>query len=182
MRWSKVFLGAALAGLAAVWGCSHAPTAPSNSGSEEPLVLRRASRANHGAEGASPVNLVVEQVISSSTGGSLSLLDVSLQIPPGAVPNDTLFSITIPDDQVFYNEFGTHGLVFNVPVTVTMSYRDADLTGIDESTITVAWHNGDSGQWEAIACVLDQVNKTVTGQLNHFSAYGLISDVRGGGR
>jgi hypothetical protein len=156
-------------------GCSTSPTGTENVPDDpQPTLMKRASVAT-GAE-FTPVDLYAEKVISSAKGGTLSLLDVVLEVPAGAVPNDTLFSIFIPDDEVFFNEFGTDGLVFMRPVTVTMSYRDADLTGIDESTIRIGWLNERTGQWHDMECEVDFVNKVVTGQLEHFSAYGLISD------
>jgi hypothetical protein len=166
--------------LVAAAGCSNSPVGPQAPVTDEPVVLTRMSRGSS-ATGASEVNLYQEQVISAETGGRLELLDVVLDVPPGAVPSDTLFSIFIPDDDLFYNEFGTHGLVFDVPVTVTMSYRDADLSSVDETTIRIAWHNGD-GVWEDVECTLDLDNRLVTAQLSHFSAYGLISDVKSGGQ
>jgi hypothetical protein len=159
--------------LAMVVGCSDNPVAPQNQTSE-PRLLTRATSSSSVA--LAPVNLYAEKVISSAEGGTLSLLDVTLTVPVGAVPNDTLFSIRIPDDEIFYNEFGTDGLVFGVPVTVTMSYRDADLSGIHETAIRIAWLDEDSNTWKDMPCVVDTVTKTVTGTLNHFSAYGLISD------
>jgi len=154
-------------------GCSKSPV--KSDMDTEPTLLRRASISANGAILA-PVNLSAEAVISSEEGGILSLLDVTLEIPAGAVPNDTLFSIFIPDDEVFYNEFGTHGLIFDKPVKVTMSYRNADLTGINESTVRIAWFNNNVDQFEDVQCEIDFENKTVTAYLSHFSAYGLISD------
>jgi hypothetical protein len=158
--------------LAVLIGCSQTPTQPTAS---EPRLLTRAS---FGASGAAlaPVDLYTEAVIPSRSGGTLSLLDVILTVPAGAVKNDTLFSISVPDDELFYNEFGTSGLVFDVPVTVTMSYRNADLSGITESHIKLAWLDERTNTWRSMACVVDTVSKTVTGNLYHFSAYGLISD------
>jgi hypothetical protein len=121
-------------------------------------------------------SLYVERIIQAADGGTLSLLDVELNFPPGALDSDTLASICIPNILLFENRFGTHGLVFNHPVRVVMSYRDADLSGVDESTITIAWFDEGSGSWDRMECVLDTVNKTVSGYLNHFSAYALISD------
>jgi hypothetical protein len=57
-----------------------------------------------------------------------------------------------------------------------MSYRGADLSGVDESSIRIGWWNEDDQQWVDMVCSLDRVNQTVTGQLNHFSAYALVSD------
>lgn len=158
--------------LVALIGCSQSPTQPTAS---EPRLLTRSSASNSGAA-LSPVNLYIEAVIPTKSGGTLSLLDVVLTIPAGAVKNDTLFSIAVPDDELFYNEFGTSGLVFAVPVTVTMSYRNADLSGITETRIKLAWLDERTNSWKSMACVVDTVSKTVTGNLYHFSAYGLISD------
>lgn len=152
-------------------GCSGNPVGEITN---EPTVLQRSLPAGGPQYGS--MNTYAEAVISSANGGELFLVDVNLSIPAGAVPNDTLYSINIPDLSVFYNEFGTDGLVFDKPVTVTMSYRDADMTGVTESTIRLAWYNEKSGRWLKIICEVDTQNKTVTGQLNHFSAYGLISD------
>jgi len=155
-------------------GCSESPVSVTENDSQ-PRLLSRSASLSSPAE-LSPLNLYVEKVISSENGGELSLFDVSMTVPAGAVPNDTLFSISIPDINVFYNEFGTDGLVFDRPVTVTMSYRDADLTGVDESTIRIAYFNNATGWFEDVLCEVDFENKEVTAQLNHFSAYGLISD------
>lgn len=164
---------AMVAMLVLVVGCSDNPVAPVNSSNGPRLLTRAASTSS---ASLSPVNLYAEQRISSATGGTLTLLDVILTVPAGAVPNDTLFSINIPDDEVFFNEFGTDGLVFDVPVTVVMSYRNADLSGIHESAIRIAWLDERTNTWKDMPCVVDTVSKTVTGTLHHFSAYGLISD------
>lgn len=166
MLFAAVFLSA---------GCSESPLDPNQSASTQPTLLQRASRSSDGASMA-PVNLHIANTISATTGGVLTLLDVVLVVPPGAVDNDTTFSIDIPDDEIFFNEFGADGLVFNVPVTVTMSYRDADLIGVDESTIRIGWLNEATGQFENVDCEVNRLTKTVTAKLNHFSAYGLISD------
>ncbi|HOP06528.1 MAG TPA: hypothetical protein PLF13_04470 [candidate division Zixibacteria bacterium] len=164
----------ALAGLLAIAGCSRSPVGDTNT-SVEPQLLQRS--ASSSSVLMTPANLYCEQVISSEQGGRLELMDVILEIPPHAVPNDTTFSISIPDINVFYNEFGTDGLVFDEPVKVTMSYRDADLSMVDESTIRIGFYNEVTGQFDDVICSVDFVNKTVTGYLNHFSAYGLISDL-----
>lgn len=160
-----------VAGVFLFTGCSQSPTS-SKATDYTPQLLQRVDLGG----AAKVINLFVTDTISARDGGSLQLLDVILEVPAGAVDNDTLFSIFIPDDEVFYNEFGTDGLVFNKPVTVTMSYRDADLTNVDESTIRIAFYDEATGRWEDQSCSLDRANKLVTASLRHFSAYGLISD------
>ena len=168
-----MLVGLLLLAVVLVAGCTQSPVDPATQ--EQPQLLKRVTPAG-GDASLAPVNLYAEQVISADSGGTLSLLDVTLVIPPGAVPNDTLFSIFIPDAAVFFNEFGTDGLQVDVPVTVTMSYRDADMTGVNESNIRIAWYNPAKDRFEDLPCTVDLVNKTVTAQLRHFSAYGLISD------
>jgi hypothetical protein len=115
-------------------------------------------------------------IMSAEEGGRMALCDVELYFPPNSLNSDTLVSITIPNIMVFENHFGTDGLVFNVPVRIVMSYRDADLTGVDESSISMAWYDERTDSWDHIDCWLDTVNKTVTANVSHFSAYALISD------
>jgi hypothetical protein len=152
--------------------------------SENPLGADRAAEPHllvRSADFMSTANLsssafYAEKVISAKEGGVLQLLDVTIEVPPGAVPNDTLFSIEIPDIMVFFNEFGTSGLVFRKPVKVTMSYRTADLSGVKESSIRIGWYNPGTDTFQNVDCEIDLANKTVTGYLDHFSAYALISD------
>ena len=167
-----------LVGALLVTGCSRSPLGES-SATTEPVVLQRS--ANSIAAASLVGDLVADTVFTAAEGGRLTLLDVTLDVPPGAVPNDTLFSIAIPDLSKFYNDFGTSGLVFEKPVTVTMSYRDADLSGIDASSIRIGYFNEKTGEWESVVGTVDPVNMTVTAKLYHFSAYGLISDDAGGG-
>ncbi|MCP4566215.1 MAG: hypothetical protein GY841_01405 [FCB group bacterium] len=153
-------------------GCSTNPTNPDVT-QNEPRLLTRTTAFSKTLGDA---DMYVEGVIPTKEGGRLELFDVVMDVPAGAVKNDTLFSITIPDVNVFYNEFGTDGLVFDKPVMVTMSYRGADLSGINESSIKIAWLNESTGQFVVIPCTIDFENQVVIAELNHFSAYGLITD------
>jgi len=153
-------------------GCSRIPTQSVQS--NQTVILKR----NVTAYKLLGSSAYADTVFTAAGGGVISLLDVELTFPPNALPADTLIFINIPDVAVFENHFGTDGLRFNVPVKVVMSYRDADLTGIDESHITIAWFNEITGQWNSMPCVLDRINKTVMGFVEHFSAYALISDNR----
>ncbi len=163
-----------LATMLAFTGCSKSPLEP-NPEPNQPQVLGRAGVFTGDAQG-SPIAMATEQVISAEQGGRLELFDVILDVPPGALDVDTVYSISIPDISIFYNEFGADGLVFDKPVTVTMSYRDADLSNVVESSIRIGWWNEKDQQWVDMECQLDRANKVVTGELYHFSAYALVSD------
>jgi len=151
-------------------GCSKQPTAPAKT--DSPMVLKR----NLEYPVIAMDSIYTEATISAASGGTLSLMDIQVSIPPGALEQDTLISIFIPDLNVFENHFGTDGLFFNQPVRVRMDYRDADLSGIEELTIKMAWYNEHTASWDIIPCTLNVINKTVTAYVSHFSAYALISD------
>jgi hypothetical protein len=159
-----------LFGLVAMVGCSKSPTM--SEPNQDVNILTRSPMAAAKVLGES----AYDEVTIGVEGGYLKVLDVELFFPEKALNDNQLIFIDIPDIVVFENNFGTHGLVFNEPVKVIMSYRDADLSGVKEETITIAWQNDRTGGWEPVECQLDTVNKTVTAYLNHFSAYALISD------
>ncbi|MCP4706877.1 MAG: hypothetical protein GY865_19940 [candidate division Zixibacteria bacterium] len=153
-------------------GCSKAPVSPDTQSSTTLLKRTFAASKVLGDEA------YTETIVSAADGGVVAFHDVELYFPPNALSSDTLISISIPDLTVFANNFGTDGLFFNVPVRVAMNYRDADLSGIDETTIKMAWLNKSTGEWDIIDCVLDQANKLVIAEVYHFSAYALITDER----
>jgi hypothetical protein len=70
-------------------------------------------------------------------------------------------------------EFSPHGTQFNRPVTVWISYKDADLTGVNEEDLKIWYFNEDTGMWELIGDTVDTRNKMVGGILHHFSRYAI---------
>jgi len=70
-------------------------------------------------------------------------------------------------------EFSPHGTQFNKPVTVWISYKDADLGGVDEEDLKLWYFHEDTGMWELIGDTVDTENKMVGGLLDHFSRYAI---------
>jgi len=70
-------------------------------------------------------------------------------------------------------EFSPEGTQFNRPVTVWISYKDADLGGINEEDLKIWYFNEKAGMWEVIGDVVDTKNKMVGGLLDHFSRYAI---------
>ena len=70
-------------------------------------------------------------------------------------------------------EFGPHGLVFNSPVEVQLSYKKANLRGIKEKDLKLFYYNEETELWEFIGGEVDEKNKIVTGFLKHFSRYAI---------
>ena len=70
-------------------------------------------------------------------------------------------------------EFSPHGLTFNVPVRMELSYKDADLTGVNEDDLKIFYYHEETGEWEIIGDEVDKTNKLVIGYTTHFSRYGV---------
>jgi hypothetical protein len=110
--------------------------------------------------------------IKRTYGGLIKFCGHSVAVPKYATKRDAEFSINIsPNDYITVN-FGPDGW-FDQEVTVTISYQDADLTGIEPSTLTLAWYDESNGQWVDLGGVVDVVNKTVTAKAWHFTQYTL---------
>ncbi len=75
-------------------------------------------------------------------------------------------------------EFGPHGTEFNGPVFVSLSYKMADLDGVDLDGLRVVYLNDETGEWEVQATHVNKWFKTVTVYLNHFSRYALAHGYR----
>jgi len=98
-----------------------------------------------------------------------------LYFPPYAMNQAT--TITMDWESTGFLEggaqFSPHGTQFNEPVTIWISYKDADLNGINEQDLKIWYFNEDTGMWELIGDVVDTANKMVGGLLNHFSRYAI---------
>jgi ELWxxDGT repeat protein len=124
-----------------------------------------------------------EYTVSSSTGGSLQFtsagVSVSLSFPAGAVSTDTL--ITVDSSASVYDSnvipglgflFLPEGLTFDEPVTMVVTYDEADLDGADESELKV--HRWADPDWQRLPSTVDTVANTVTATLSGFSEYFLF--------
>ncbi len=62
---------------------------------------------------------------------------------------------------------------FDVPLTLTLTYGAADVSGMDESTLKIYRYDGSN--WIALTdCAIDTSAKTVTCTTDHFSLFGLF--------
>ncbi len=119
------------------------------------------------------------QVIGPA-GGSLASADGKLKVTVPAGALDTEITVTIKAatsppagavGQVY--EVGPSGVNFKKPVTVTMSYRDADLGRKPAAVLIVATFA--SSKWEPMDdIVVDQTAKTVSGTTTHFCPIGML--------
>jgi len=71
------------------------------------------------------------------------------------------------------SDFSPHGTLFNEPVQLELSYKDADLTGVNEDDLEIRYYNEGTGQWEFIGNEVDKNKKVVRGYTDHFSRYAI---------
>jgi len=98
-----------------------------------------------------------------------------LYFPPFAMNQTTIVTIAWESTGFLEGgaEFSPHGVQFNHPVTVWISYKDADLGGINEQDLKLWYFHEDTGMWELIGDVVDTEHKMVGGLLHHFSRYAI---------
>lgn len=164
-------LGAALAALVLLAGCSDVPTAPEAgsarvlSGAIDGSLLRFASLPSlTGTRHA-------EKRIVAAQGGFVELNGFRVDIPAGALPADTVVTIDLPSDPALAKrlvaEFGPHGVQFNTPVTLHFPLTGVVLSG---APIEVArWENG---AWTPLGGTVNVLGTTLSGTTPHFSLYG----------
>lgn len=123
---------------------------------------------------------IKQQVIKKSKGGLIEVGDKqhgksSLNFPKDAVSEDV--EVTFEWESTGFLEggaqFSPHGTVFLKPVEIKLSYKDADLTGINEADLKIWYFNEDLGVWELVGDEVHPDQKYVRGYINHFSRYAI---------
>ena len=112
---------------------------------------------------------------------SSPLYGIKVEIPAGALNNDTTITInqvdsepTIPDTAVKVSKtvsLKPDSIIFNKPVSITISYNDTDVS--DENALQVYTYNGFS--WEGVTFKKrDTISNTITALSGHFSSFAVF--------
>lgn len=103
-------------------------------------------------------------------GGSISILGFEAVVPPGAVEQDTRFTIRVPvdpnDSEFVRAEFGPHGQVFKAPVTLRLPLKG---TTSEDTSARVLWWDGTT--WIPFETVTTTDGR-IEAKTSHFSEYG----------
>lgn len=109
--------------------------------------------------------------IRAATGGYVELDGFRVDIPAGALPQDTTITITLPVDPVLGKrviaEFLPHGIQFNTPVTLSFPLQGVALPlggGIEVGR----WENGG---WTSLGGTVSPNGKRLSAPTPHFSTY-----------
>ena len=112
-----------------------------------------------------------EKYIVASEGGFVELNGFRVDIPAGALSQNTTITIDLPTDAVtakrLIAEFGPHGTQFNTPVTLSFPLTGVVLNG---SAIEVGrWENGG---WTSLGGSVNPLGTVLSSTTPHFSTYG----------
>jgi len=174
IRRTLVSLAAAALVLAGCGDASQAPLAPAAPAQHAPL-LNGTLDVSGVLQFAGVPNVLAprhaQKHIVASQGGFVELNGFRVDIPAGALPNDTTVTIDLPTDNLLAKrvvaEFGPHGVQFNQPVTLSFPLTGVLLSG---GPVEVArWEND---QWVGLGGWLSGDGTRLYGTTPHFSYYG----------
>jgi hypothetical protein len=112
-----------------------------------------------------------EKYIVASEGGFVELNGFRVDIPAGALSQNTTITIDLPTDNVLGKrliaEFGPHGTQFSTPVTLSFPLTGVLLSG---DPIEVArWENN---AWTSLGGSVNLLGTVLSSTTPHFSTYG----------
>jgi len=120
-----------------------------------------------------------EAFIQAAVGGEIVVGDANVGyskvvFQPNDLPSDLTIGMTYPVDDYCDGIFSPHISQFNSPVYIELSYKNTDLTGVNEDDLRIYYYNDATDLWEFIGGNVDKVNKVVTGYVEHFSRYAIV--------
>lgn len=140
--------------------------------------------------------------ITSTTGGSTTTTasdqsTARLDIPVGAVTQATTFVVNpvatstfqqevakLPSDKTIVgsNMFdftasaaGVSVTLFQQAVTMTFTYTDTQIVGLDESQLQIQYYDQAQQKWVAIPSTVNTATNTITMTINHFTRFAVVA-------
>ena len=117
----------------------------------------------------------VSQLITAANGGSIEVGNEKTGYSRITFkPGDLSANLNVGfwwNSNCFEVEFSPHGSNFNNPVLIRLSYKDANLTGIDEDSLKLWYYHEEEGIWEQAGHEINKQLKYVEGTITHFSRY-----------
>jgi hypothetical protein len=169
-------LALAAAALFALAGCSEVPEQPTLAAPEQSAeVLSGLINLNGVLMFVGLPNLSgtrhAEKYIVASQGGFVELNGFRVDIPPGALSQNTTVTIDLPTDNVLGKrliaEFGPHGTQFNTPVTLRFP-----LTGVLLPLAPIEVARWENGGWTSLGGTVNLLGMSLSSTTPHFSTYG----------
>jgi len=108
--------------------------------------------------------------MKKSLGGLIAHCGHKFIIPKNALSGDTSMFIKINSSSFITVDCGPDG-TFNSNVDVYVSYRDADMTGVNVNNLTLAWRSSPTSPWTDIGGTPNAITKLVKALNKHFTEY-----------
>jgi len=108
--------------------------------------------------------------MKKSDGGLIAHCGHKIVFPKNALKSDGNMSISINSTSFITVDCGPDG-TFNSPVNVYISYRDADMTGVNVNNLTLAWYDTAISKWLNLGGSVNSIAKIVQVLTNHFTQY-----------
>jgi hypothetical protein len=168
-------LALAAAALFALAGCSDVSQPTLSAPEQGSAVLGGTINLNGVLQFFGAPNLTeprhAEKYIVASEGGFVELNGFRVDIPAGALSQNTTITIDLPTDNVLGKrliaEFGPHGTQFSTPVTLSFPLTGVNLPG---GSIEVGrWENG---AWTSLGGSVNSLGTVLSSTTPHFSTYG----------
>ncbi len=175
IRRTLTVLAATLFVLAGCSDVSEAPLAPDAPPAAPSALLSGLIDLDGVLKFAGAPNLLqprhAQKLITASQGGFVELHGFRVDIPAGALPNDTVVTIDLPLDlglsRRVMAEFGPHGIQFATPVTLTFPLSGVNLSGVTGMQVG-RWENG---AWTGLGGSVSSDGLRLSGTTPHFSVY-----------
>ena len=169
-----VFVLSLLAGAAILGSCDRTPVAPTVPAAQ-PVPDVRSDWFGWGFNlllKCSPQPFDSASQTIGPDGGTLTVGSNTLTVPPGALSTPTTISGVVQPDSVNAVRFAPQGLVFQQPAQLVMSYANCGLLGALIPK-RIAYTTDDFFILQIIPSLDNVLNRTVTGQVSHFSQYAI---------
>lgn len=176
----------------------------STDGSSHTSTSSDATFDTGGCTGDASILSTGENAVPALSGGSLTQGDLALSVPVSftATSSSATFQANQLDGTAFFNTAGTPAgmstvgtdvfdlkaftdatttlSTFASPLTVTLTYVPADVSGLSLSSLTI--YRYDSGAWTALSgCSVNTTEDTVSCQTSNFSDFALFGQESSGG-
>jgi len=151
---------------------------------------------------AQPSSSTGEVTATASAGGNTSIVSdgvtASVTVPVGAVSANTVVNVTptatteavvatavatVPSGKTVvggkaYNYSATSGGVavstFSKAVTVSITYTDAQVAGLNVSSLKIYYWDETADQWTALTSTVNTTEKTVSASATHFTYFAIM--------
>lgn len=131
-----------------------------------------------------PIGASISKMIGPEGGTIVSSNGkLMLEFPEGALKEPKNITIQ-PVENTAWNgvgqgfEFGPDGSQFEKPITFTYRYTEEEMAGSSINMLGLAFQNSDRMWQLAQPVIVDKSKKTITGRINHFSWWSLVTRYR----